>query len=190
MGAAAWRPEGSPTQVVYAGRGDAPLVSERGHPIPPQEVVQELNARYPGIRVEWLQGAWGMSGWALKKAWGSEDKRWERVRSGECDPDHAFDLLTRFPPETRSGDMLGWIDRNIAGSRRIDPAKEAERLVAQAAKLMAEAQALGVDQVVDQGTQRILDESDHLRHVRAGAERAHPMISGADFTEREPKRLL
>jgi hypothetical protein len=181
--------ENGPSHVVFAGQGPVGgLVTVDGHPILSPSVEQALKERHPNYRIDWIESAWGMSGFAIKERWKSEDPRWREVQEGKRDPDKAFDIVHRFNNDASSDDMLAFIENRMGRVR--DPKKEAEKLIAQAEKLMRESQEQRVDEVVAQGTQRILDESDHLRQVRAGVERAHPMVSGADFSEREPKRLI
>lgn len=182
-----WRPEGSPPEHIIAGVSNV-LVSPRGDPIPPRELVEALKARHPRFKIEWVKAAWGMSGFVIKEEWKESDPRRDEIRRGARDPESAFDLLTRFPDGCPTGEMLSWIENNLGYVR--DPVKEAERRVEEARKALEEAQARQTDQAVETGTRRILDESDHLRQVRAGAERAHPMVPGVDLSEREPKRLL
>lgn len=161
-----------------------------GDPIPPSDVVKALAAISPRLKIEWVGGAYGACYFALKERWKEGDVRWARVQSGELPEANAFDVLTMFPREVRTGDMIAWISSKW-GDRAFakDPRAEAERLIEQAKKLMAEADASHVDAAVETGTRRILDENDHLRLVRAGVERAHPMVHGADLSG-EPKRLL
>lgn len=186
--------ENSPAQQVFAGpAGDtrATFITPHGDPIPPSElvrVVEEAGAKSGlTLTVEWLNGAWGTSSFVVKQRWPQGDPKWQRVQCGECAEANAFDVIFRFPAEMRTGDMVGMV-RDKFGYVR-DPRAEAERLMAEAQRLYAQAEASAVDRAVEQGTQRILDESDHARLVRAGAERAHPMVHGTDFSS-GPKRLL
>ena len=186
--------ENSPA-VVYANQG-AQFITPSGDPIVPSELQQvvEEAGRKAGLEmsVHWLNGAWGTSCFVVKQKWPQGDKKWERVQCGELSPEYAFDVVMRFPPEMRTGDMVGMM-RDKFGFVR-DPRKEAERLMEQARKLLEQNEQTATDGLVEKGTQRILDESDHQRTLRAqeyGAnfhERAHPMINGADFSE--PKRLI
>jgi hypothetical protein len=190
--------------VVYAGVSagqGATFITPAGDPIPPSElvrVIEEAGQRYGlSMTVEWLASAWGTSCFVVKQRWPQGDEKWARVQCGELPADKAFDVIFRFPPEMRTGDMVGLV-RDKFGFVR-DPRQEADRLMAEAQRLYSQIENGAVDKAVETGTQRILDESDHLRLVRAGAERPHPMVSGADFQEssqptptpdREPKRLL
>ncbi len=127
-----------------------------------------------------------MSGFMISEQWKMNDPRWKEVQEGKRDPTKTFDIIHRFAGDTRQDDIIGFIENNMAVVQ--DPVKEAERAVERAMKRLADVQAAATEKVVEQGTQRILDESDHLRRVRAGAESAHTMVPGADFSG--PKRLL
>lgn len=186
----------APSSLVGGG---AVFTNDRGDPLVPSElsrVVAEAGQKYGlTLTVEWLNGAWGTSAFVIKQRWPQGDPKWQRVQCGELNESMAFDVIARFPREMRTGDMVGWI-RDKFGFVR-DPKAEADRLMAEAQKLYAEATETQLNHAVDQGTQRILDESDHLRLVRAGAERPHPMVPGADFPvekapdlDWQPKRLL
>jgi hypothetical protein len=93
------------------------------------------------------------------------------------------------------GDIVSYV-RHRWGLRQ-DPIKEAERLIAEAKRLYAEATQSSADTFVENSMRRSMDDTMHQHLVNAGAERAHPMIQGADLTPTpvpvrtdEPKRLL
>lgn len=194
--------ENSPAQQVFMtpsalSGGGAALINDRGAPLVPSELQRAVEAAGEKngltLTVEWLDGAWGTSCFVVKQRWPQGDPKWQRVQCGELDERNAFDVITRFPREMRTGDMVGYI-RDKFGYVR-DPRAEAAKLIAEAERIMRDAQESQVDKAVEQGTQRILSESNHARLVRAGAERPHPMVHGADFTsdrepDREPKRLI
>lgn len=188
-------PENSPAKQVFAGSaGGVSLITPRGDPIPPSDVVAELERISPRLSLKWQNSAWGASYFALFEEWAPGDKRWERVQAGEISRENARDILTMFPREIRTGEMVAWV-RNRWGERGIvkDPRAEAERMVAEGQRRLQALQESQVDQAVETGTQRILDESDHTRLVRAGAERPHPMVHGSDFSptpEFKPKSLF
>lgn len=178
--------ENSPVQVLMPG---ALLVSERGQPVPPQDVVRELWKINLGLSIEWVQGAFGTSCFGLFERWRQDDVRWERVRRGEY-PEHlARDLVTRFPPECPTREMVSWVRARWGDRAVTDPRAEAERLMAEAQRLMAQAQQEHEDRLVATVEQQHADESDHARAVHVGAASAHPMVPGG-LTKDEPRRLL
>lgn len=183
--------ENGPAHSVPAGfvpPSQGGLLTVDGKPQLSPSVEQALAERFPTYRITWLDAAWGMSGWMISEQWKANDPRWREVQEGKRDPRKTFDTIHRFGADTRQDDILGFIENNMA--QVPDPVKEAERAVELAMKRLQDAQERATNAVVEQGTQRIMDESDHTRAVRAGLETAHPMVSGANFTEREPKRLL
>jgi len=179
------RPENGPSHVVFAGQPGG-LVTVGGNPILSPSVEKALKERFPRYRIEWLNAAWGMSGFVIKEKWKNEDPRWREVQEGNRDPEKAFDIVHKFATDTRQEDMLAFIENRMGMVK--DPRKEAERMIEEAKKMLADAGELAVEQAVEKGTQRILDESDHLRRVRAGAEDAHAMITVPE--DLGPKRLL
>lgn len=180
--------ENGPTQHVIQG-APAVLVSAAGTPVPPQDAVRRLKAVDDRLSLEWVPGAWGTQGFVLMRAWAPDDQRWQRVRSGELDPSGARDAIFRFPRDCSSADIGAYVE-NSYGDRAVgDPVAEAERLVREAQERLEKAREGAITKAVDTGTQRIQDESDHLRLVQAGVERAHPMVPGG-LERTEPKRLL
>jgi len=182
--------ENGPASVIYAGNSGAALITPVGHPIPPTDVVRELAMVSPRLRIEWVPGAYGQSYFGLKERWRDGDARWQHVRSGAMPEENAFDLVSRFPREMPTSEMVSWV-RNHYGERNIpdDPGAAADKLIEEAMKLRRLAEQRTVDEAVETGTRRILDESDHLRRVQAGVERAHPMVSGTDFAPGAPPDL-
>lgn len=155
------------------------LVTPGGVPIVPESVQQEIAALTNGRgRVEWIAGAWKPY-FGLKVRWRGEDPRWDEVRQGRFPAHMAFDLEKMFPEDCPTGEMVGYV-RSQWGDRAtpVDAAAEAERIVNASVKAQQDAQTENVNTLVERGTQQHLSESAHLRRVRAGAESAHPMVSG------------
>lgn len=177
-----------PTAQVFQGQG-ALLVTPRGDPVPPQSVVAQLQRVDPGLSIEWVAGALGTHYFGLFQRWRQGDPRWQHVQQGEIPEQSARDLVQMFPRECPTHEMAAWVERQYGQRAIADPRAEADKLVARAQQLYAQAQEQGIERVVETGTQRIEDESDHARLVRGGMERAHPMVPGG-FEPSEPKRLL
>lgn len=190
-----WRPEGSPDRHIIVGVSDTSgvLVSPRGDPQPPREVVDALKARHPRYKIEWVKGAWGMSGFYLKEEWRLDDPRRDEIRRGQRDPESAFDVVTKFPDGCPPSSMVAWIENNLGFV--VDPVKAAAERVERAMKELQAAQEANQVSVLETGIDRLTREDNHDREVRAGLATAHPMVPGADFTmptpvDREPKRLI
>ncbi len=186
------RPENSPERHIVAGAAGLSLVTERGDPIPPSDIVDELAKVSPRLKIEWLNSAWGTSCFVLKSRWAENDRRWERVQSGELPEHMAFDIEMRFPVGMSHADMLGYVQQRWGDRGYVrDPIKEAERAVERAQQRLRDAQESAVTGTIDSSTQKFLDDTNHQREVRGGQASAHTMIQGADLTpDREPKRLL
>ncbi len=150
----------------------------------PSWVSAELAAISPRLKVEWMSGNGVHSpDWALKVRWPNDDPRWEHVRTGRIPESHGYDVEQRFPRDASPSDFVAYV-RNRWGdrARSVNPARDAERIVEAARANRRDVQEAQVDTVVEGSVQKVKDESDHLRRVKVGSERAHPMISGG-FTK-------
>lgn len=146
----------------------------------PQYLKERMAQLSDRISIEWIAGA-HKPYFGLKVRWRNGDPRWEQVRNGSFPARQAFDLEKMFPSDCSMQEMAAyveahWGDRNaITGA---DAAKEAERIVTESMVRQQQAQAAQVDQTVERGQRQFFDDTDHQRRVRAGAETAHPMVSG------------
>ncbi len=156
------------------------LLTPGAVPVCPSWVQAELLKISPRLKVDWMSGNGVHSpDWALKVRWPNDDPRWEHVRTGRIPESHAFDVEQRFPRDASPSDFVAYVrDRWGDRARSVDPAQEAERIVNEVRQNQHDVREGQVDQVVTQGTARLLGESDHTRRVRSGHERAHPMVSG------------
>lgn len=182
--------EGTPTGTFIRGVS-RPLVTPRGDPVISAEVERRLEDynRRQGTRyaIRWQASAWGIAYFGLFEQWAERDPRRERIQKGEMDVSQARDLVTMFPPECRADEMLGWMERNLRGWSN-DPAGDAQKIVERRMAQHGTHIEGAVDALVEEGTDRIVREDDHARRLRAGVERAHPMVMvAADWA---PKRLI
>lgn len=173
------------SQIITPNR-PAPgvLVTPGGVPIVPDYLKQRMAALSDRISIEWIAGV-HKPYFGLKVRWRNGDPRWEHVREGRMPASAAFDLEKMFPSDCPMSDIAAyveahWGDRNAMTAA--DAAKEADRIVTEAVVRQQQAKNAQVDTLVERGTQQHLSESDHLRRVRAGAESAHPMVSGGLVT--------
>lgn len=164
------------------------LVDERGHPLPSPEVVRRLP---PGASIKWVPSAgfYGTQYFGLFKEWEPNDKRWERVRNGEYARENARDLVQMFPPECAPADMAAYVE-NRWGRRQGNAKAEADRLTAQAAKLYQQAEAEGVDRVVELSNERSDRETNHSLELRAGDGTANAQVTVQKDIGDGPKRLI
>jgi len=170
--------------------GGPTLISPRGDPLPPQDVVDRLRRIDGSLSIEWVEGAWGCAYFGLFQRWRSEDRRWAQVQNGEIAEAKARDLIQMFPRSCPAYEMAAFVEQRW-GSRAQpkDPKAEADRLVAEAARLYEQAKEQNIQQAVDVSMDRFESESSHDRRVRSGLEDAHPMVPGG-LTSDEPKRLI
>lgn len=170
------------------------IVDAVGHPVPPHEVVRRLP---PGASIKWVPSAgfYGTAYFALFKRWSPGDPRWQRVQSGEIKDEDARDIVQMFPRECPTHEMAAYVE-NRWGARNApaDPRAEADRMVAEAQKLYAQAEAESIDRAIDVSNQRSERESRHDLRVRAGADVPTPMVTvAADVSPAVPdgpKRLI
>lgn len=153
------------------------LVTAAGDPIPPQSVVQRLKERCPRLSIHWVGGQ--VKSWALKQRWAQGDPRWEHVQTGRIRREDALDFLQLFPADCSGEDMAAFAERYY-GERNMlskaDAAKEASRIVDdQIARDQRQMEA-NVAQAHERSMERHERESGHDLRVRAGVEKAHPMI--------------
>lgn len=156
------------------------LVSRDNVPIPPQQVVRRLEQLSPRLKIEWCAGA-HRPYWGLKVRWPQGDPRWERVQTGEIPAAMAFDLDQMFPSDCAGEDMAAyvesrWGDRNLRS--KADAAEEADRIVNDAIKRRSDFMDSATHRVAVQSDERFARETKHDREVRAGVEKAHPMVRG------------
>lgn len=161
------------------------LVTPGGVPLVPDWLQKEITVATDGRgRVEWIAGV-HQPYFGLKVRWRQGDPRWQHIYSGQMPESQAFDLEQMFPKDCSMNDIAAyvrahWGERNALTKH--DAAKEADRIVEASVASQSQAREAQVDALVEKGTQQHLSESNHLRRVRAGAESAHPMVSGG-FTK-------
>lgn len=153
------------------------LVTPGGTPIVPdwlqQDVSQATNGRG---KIEWMGGA-HLAYYALKVRWRPEDPRRERVRQGEIPESAAFDLDQVFPKTYSPADIASYVRANW-GDRAAMSSSDAARVAEDAVRRQQGTQQANVEQFTHDSTERSARESGHAKRVRAGAESAHPMVSG------------
>lgn len=162
--------------MLFSGVGNA-LVTAAGEPIPPQSVVQRLKERCPRLSIHWVGGQ--VRSWALKQRWAQGDPRWEMVQTGRIRKEDALDFLQLFPADCQGEDMAAFAEKYY-GERNMlskaDAAKEAGRIVDSQIAADRSVMESNVGKVHEQSIERFERESRHDLRVRAGAEKAHPMI--------------
>lgn len=179
--------ENGPPQQVIASAG-VDLVTPLGDPVVPQDILRRVKNISPRYDIRWVNGAWGMSYFGLFEEWSERDKRWEWVQRGAHDRNKAFDLVYMFPVGCTPHEMAAYVDQRF-GRRGLDPKAEADRMVAEAAKLYQQAQDEAVDKTVDASMERHVRESKHDLAVRSGNASPTPMAD-VKIDLGGPKRLI
>lgn len=164
--------------VSLTGGGVNPgvLVTPGLTPIVPdwlqQEVYEATNRRG---KIEWIGGA-HIAYYGLKVRWRSDDPRWMAVRQGQVPESAAFDLEQVFPKDYSPQDIASYIRANY-GERAANPA-DAETIAEAAVKAQQDATTQNIERFTQASVEQSARESSHTKRVRAGAETAHPMVSG------------
>ena len=164
------------------------MVDERGHPLPPTEVVKRLP---PRASIKWVPAAgfYGTQYFGLFMAWAPDDKRWEHVRNGSMPKESARDLVQMFPPECAPDDMAAYVEQRW-GRRAVDPMKEADRLIAEGMKLREQAEREAVDHAVEYANERSERETNHSLELNVGIGTANAQVTMPRDIGDGPKRLI
>ena len=178
--------ENGPPQHIVASAG-VDLITPMGDPVPPQDILRRVKAISPRYDIRWVSGAWGMSYFGLFEQWTERDARREWIQRGAHDPSKDYDLVYMFPVGCTPHEMAAYVEQRF-GMRGIDPRKEADRLVAEAQKLYAQASDEAVDKTVQLSMERRERESDHDLRVRGGLDTPTPMSDVK--IDLGPKRLI
>ena len=85
------------------------LLNSTGQPEPPTHVVTRLQALHAGLHLKFL----GLTGehWAVCLAWGPDDRRWERVQTGQTDPASAYDIIGYLPLDCSADEAPAHLER-------------------------------------------------------------------------------
>ena len=81
------------------------LVSERGIPLPPQDIVQRLQEIDPDLGMKFLPGPQ----WAITLRWSQEDPRRVLVRKGDVAIDQAHDVWAVLPADCSPEQAYGYV---------------------------------------------------------------------------------
>lgn len=85
------------------------LLNSAGLPEPPTHVVARLRALHAGLSLKFLTHTG--EHWAVCLAWGPEDRRWERVQTGQTDPASAYDIIGYVPVECSVDEAPAHLER-------------------------------------------------------------------------------
>jgi hypothetical protein len=117
--------------------------------------------------------------WALTETWADGDPRWEQVQTGRIPRSAAYGIAHMFPLTVTTEDMAAYVEQRYGDQHRVtggEAAKEASRMVDDAQQSQRTTQTTNIERATQTSLERHERESKHALRVRAGVERAHPMI--------------
>ena len=151
---------------------------------PPQEAAKALAAVSPRLGmflIPFVGGAY----WAITEAWGPNDPRRERVRTGEISELDARDIVHSFRGAVSTDDAVSWVREHYGERNRSEtPMQDAAAVVDDLVKTNQSIKAGALEEFIHRGAERHQSETPHARRVQAGDETAHPMVAG--FTHVSP----
>lgn len=162
------------------------LVTPRGDPIPPQSVVDRLAAVDERLTIKWVPSPATGPYWAIVERWPRGDARWQYVRDGVHGEDLAYDMLAMLPPDCSAEQAEGFILRKFA--RVTDPKKDAQQQVERVQKANDQRKVAVREAFLVEQEEKHARQTSHEMRVLAGAEAAHPMVSGVDLPA-TPKKV-
>ena len=123
--------------------------------------------------------------WAVTQRWEQGDPRWVNVRSGMIPESKAFDVAHIFTMDVTTEDMAAYIEQRWSETAHRkeggEASKEAHATVLSAMASRKQTDAKNLSRATQTSLEKHERESRHALRVRAGAEKAHPMVSGADL---------
>lgn len=100
------------------------ILDAQHRPVPPTEIVARLRQVCPTLGLTFCPGAfWSearqrmVDSWAITEDWTPDDPRHRRVRAGEIDPAHCFDVLTFLPADCSVDEAFGYFVRSCQRNR-------------------------------------------------------------------------
>ena len=98
-------------------------------PAPPAEMVRRLQQIHPDLNLAFNDpGEHGGSHWTITWRWPTDDRRWQRVSSGEVPEREAFDIISRLPLDCSVDEAYGYVVNTFrANMSREDMAQLLER---------------------------------------------------------------
>lgn len=87
------------------------LLNSAGQPEPPTHIVARLRALHAGLHLKFLTHTG--EHWAICLTWQSDDRRWERVQTGETDPASAYDIIGYLPLDCPAEAAPAYLERTF-----------------------------------------------------------------------------
>ncbi len=88
------------------------LVTERGGPVPPTEILSRMKKIDPSLGLRWTAN-WNESNWAVTWEWPESDRRWERVRTEEISRESAYDIIGYLPVDCSVSQAATYIEQHL-----------------------------------------------------------------------------
>lgn len=158
----------------------AVFVSPGGEVLPPDHIVRRLQAISPRLGLRWMTGA-HIPYWALTEEWPTGDPRWAKVQSGEIPRHMAFGIAHIFRLDVTTEDMAAYVEQRWSETAHREEGgaavKEADARVTETRVSTAAVKDRHIQRATQESLERHERESRHALRVRAGTERAHPMIT-------------
>lgn len=150
----------------------------RAPEVPPAAAAR-LREADPRLSMRFIQSAAG-SYWAIQRTWDEHDPRRAGIQRQEIPPDAAQDIVAMLPGDVSPDEAGQFVERYFVKSA--DPKADAVRMAAEAVKREQEAQAKQLEQFMAAQEEDVRTTTDHDRRLMVGADTAHPMVAGADFS--------
>lgn len=87
------------------------LLNSAGQPEPPTHIVARLRALHAGLHLKYMD--YTAQHWAVCMAWDTNDRRWERVQTGQTDPASAYDIIGYLPLACRVDEAPAYLERML-----------------------------------------------------------------------------
>ncbi len=118
--------------------------------------------------------------WAITQAWGDDDPRRASIQRGEIDPANAHDIVATLPGDCSPSEAGSFIERYFR--RSSDPKADAIKQVEATVRAEQAQQEKNLQAMILASNEEAMRMTAHDRRLLAGADAAHPMVPGADFS--------
>lgn len=157
----------------------SPIVLTPGRIEPPPAALARLREVDPRLSMRFVPSVAG-SYWVITRDWLPDDPRRAAIQQGQMDPAFANDIVATLPGEVGPAEAGAFVERYFV--RSADPKADAVRRVAEQVAQQAKAQKEQLVQFINDQSEKAAQMTSHDRMLLAGAETAHPMVGGADFS--------
>ena len=146
---------------------------------PPPAALARLREVDPRLSMRFVPSVAG-SYWVITREWVADDPRRAAIQRGEMDPAFANDIVATLPGDVGPQEAGAFVERYFVKSD--DPKSDAVRRVAEQVAAQEKANKEQLVEFINSQSEKAMEMTSHDRLLLAGAETAHPMVSGADFS--------